>query len=73
MTVRIPEPSLGDTILNLLGKKRGIIVPPDFTNPQNPYTTVMARKENFWRALLRSKHKDFPEGVIDADSIRGDY
>jgi len=70
MTIKIPNPTLGDKILKLLGKKRGVILPSDPYNKYGQYTYSRAVKENFWKALFRLKNTPLPENVIDLDSIK---
>lgn len=62
VTIKIPGPSLGDFILNALGKKRGILIPDP---PEGMDVTVSPRKEPFLRALLRPKKHPLPEGWVD--------
>ncbi len=46
-------------------KKRGAIIPSE--SGDNTYQTVMAKKEGFWSALLRSKDEKLPEGMVDLE------
>ncbi len=61
-TIRLPEMSPLDKVLLLLGKRRGIIIPPV---PEGMDAIVMARKEPFLRALLRARSSPLPEGMMD--------
>ena len=70
MTIRIPDPTIGDKILKLLGKKRGIILPPEPYKKFGPYSYIKAKKENFWKALFRSKNAPLPENVADIDLFK---
>ena len=65
MTIRIPDPTIGDKILKYFGKKRGVVMPPNPNNKYGPYAYSRADKENFWKALFRSKNAQLPENVID--------
>jgi hypothetical protein len=64
MTIKMPGPTIGDRILKLLGKRRGVIIPSDSYNKFGPYASIRAEKENFWRALIRSKNAPLPDNVI---------
>ena len=70
MTIKIPDPTIGDKILKFLGKKRGIILPVDGYQKFGPYAYFQAIKENFWKALFRSKNAPLLENVIDMDHLR---
>jgi hypothetical protein len=65
MTIKLPQPSMGDKILKLLGKKRGIKVPSEVYERFGPYVYATAKKEPFWKALLRSADEELPEDMID--------
>ena len=65
MTIKLPQPSMGDKILKLLGKKRGVKVPAEVYEKFGPYVYAMAQKESFWKALLRSADEELPEEMID--------
>ena len=65
MTIKLPQPSIGDKILKLLGKKRGVKVPAEIYEKFGPYVYATAQKEPFWKALLRSADEDLPEDMID--------
>ena len=62
MTIRIPEKTLADKLLTLIGKQRAIFIPPDVYKRFGPYVIVQPQKESFWRALVRSKKEEPPEG-----------
>ena len=70
MTIRIPDPTIGDKILKLLGKKRGIVLPEEPYKKFGPYVYIEAKKENFWNALFRSKNAPLPENVVDYDLFK---
>ena len=61
MTIKPPKLSMFDKFLIKLGKKRCMIIPQKL----KPYDYVLARKESFIRALLRSKDVDLPDGMIN--------
>jgi len=46
----------------LIGKQRAIFIPPDVYKRFGPYVIVQPQKESFWRALVRSKKEEPPEG-----------
>ena len=68
MTLQMPQPDFLDRILRLLGKKRGVIVPVDAEKKHGPHAYARARKECFWKALLRCGDKDLSEGVMDINA-----
>jgi len=70
MTLRIPDPSIGDKILKLLGKKRGLIIPKEIPGKPGVSTYAHARKENFWKAFSRPKHSKLPDDVIDYEDVQ---
>jgi hypothetical protein len=64
MTIRIPKESLPDKILKALGKKRGVKIPAGVFkkfDPQKVDVYVIAQKESFWKALLRSNDEELPD------------
>ena len=65
MTIKLPQPSIGDKILKLLGKKRGVKLPSEVYEKFGPYVYAAAQKEPFWKALLRSADAELPEDMID--------
>ena len=65
MTIKLPQPSMGDKILKLLGKKRVVKLPSEVYEKFGPYVYATAQKEPFWKALLRSADEDLPEDMID--------
>ena len=69
MTIRIPEPTLGDKILRFFGKKRGLVLPINLNESSGYSVYAKARKENFWKALFRAKNMKFPENVIDYETF----
>ena len=69
MTIKMPEKTICDWILKALGKKRGVHIPTGTYEKYGPYAYSTATKENFFRALLRPKDADLPEGMVDIDSF----
>jgi len=65
MTLKIPEPSIGDKILKFFGKKRGLILPKGYSEKIGVSIYAHAWKENFWKALFRPKSSKLPEDVVD--------
>ena len=61
MTIKMPEESFADKILEFLGKKRRVIVPKEPYEKHGPYAYALATKESFWKALLRPKGAPLPE------------
>jgi hypothetical protein len=70
MTIKYPEVSIADKFLKLLGKKRGIKIPYEAYEKFGPYVYVKAQKENFWKALFRSKDQSLPKDMIDISSFQ---
>jgi len=69
MTIKVPTPNIYDRILKFFGKKRGVIIPTDFYKKFGQYVYAKAKRENFWKALLRPKGQNLPEGVVDIYSL----
>jgi hypothetical protein len=65
MTLRIPEPNIGDIILRYFGKKRGLIFPNGRLEAQGIDVYATAIKESFWKALLRPRNSQLPAGAAD--------
>ncbi len=61
MTIRLPKLTIADKLLKALGKKRGVSIPRNI----DQYSYHKALKENFWKALFRSKGEELPLGLID--------
>ena len=61
MTIKVPPDNIWDNILNLFGKKRRVIIPDNVGEVYGKfgqYSTIKARRENFWRALFRESNND---------------
>ncbi|NNL76041.1 MAG: hypothetical protein HKO68_06875 [Desulfobacterales bacterium] len=77
MTIRMPKENIADKILKTLGKKRGVKIPDGIFkkfDPQKVDVYVIAQKEGFWKALLRSKDEKLPEdffNLYDFDKLKG--
>jgi hypothetical protein len=69
MTIQVPEPGLSDKILQLFGKRRAVKIPVDIYKKYGPYVYAHAVRESFWRALLRPKGKNLPEGYFYAENF----
>jgi len=65
MTIKPPQRSIADKLLHILGKKRGVLIIDEFSAQLGPYYTAIARKENFFKALLRPRGNDLPAGMVD--------
>jgi hypothetical protein len=65
MTTRVPKQNLADKVLIFLGKKRGVIMPTDVYQEFGPYVIAHAKRESFWKALLRPRGAPLPGGVLD--------
>lgn len=69
MTIRMPELNIFDKILQSIGKKRGVRYPVGAHEKFGQSVYIKATKENFWKALFRSKNQQLPEGYIDLFSF----
>lgn len=65
MTITIPKKTIGDKILKVLGKKRGVQIPAEAHKQFGPYVYAAGQKESFLRALLRPKDEPLPEDMVD--------
>ncbi|MBC2736549.1 MAG: hypothetical protein HF981_19470 [Desulfobacteraceae bacterium] len=70
MTIRIPDPDIGDKILRYFGKKRALIFPNGKLEAQGIDVYATAVKENFWAALLRPRNSQLPAGAVDYETVR---
>jgi hypothetical protein len=71
MTIRIPETNITDKVLKFFGKKRGVKLPTEAYEKFGHHVYAKAQKENFWKALLRPRHKELPEGMVDLYAMNG--
>ena len=69
MTIRMPDLNIFDKILKSIGKKRGVRYPVDAYEKFGQSVYIKATKENFWKALFRSKDTELPEGYINLYSF----
>jgi hypothetical protein len=61
MTIKSPPDNIWDRILQLIGKKRRIVVPEnvgEIYEKFGQHAIIKARKENFWKALFRKPKSD---------------
>jgi len=67
MTLKIPQKSFGDSILDFFGKKRALYLPVNYLDI-NIDIYAIAVKENFWRALFRPRNRNLPHDAIEYKS-----
>lgn len=65
MTIIMPQLSWADKLLRILGKKRGVIIISEKDNKFGEYSTRIASKESFFKALFRPRDEALPDGMID--------
>lgn len=70
MTIVIPKPDLIDKFLRILGKKRGVAVHGEATDPNSTQIYYAPKKESPLKALLRPSGKDLPDGMIDIFTLQ---
>ncbi|MFH0926918.1 MAG: hypothetical protein V1872_15010 [bacterium] len=61
MTIKAPPDNILDKILKLFGKEREVIPPDEADNiykKYGQYAYIKAKKESFWKALVRKKKTD---------------
>jgi len=73
LTLRIPDPDFGDTILRHFGKKRGLIFPTGDFESKGIGIYAIAKKESFWKALLRPRNYKLPAGSVDYENACKEY
>ena len=74
MTIKRPKANIFDKFLKYFGKRRGVKLPIKAYEKYGQYVYAKAIKESFWKALLRSKDTELPEGYMDLyDMIDGQY
>ncbi len=73
MTIKIPDPSMGDRILRLFGKKRALVIPKVRVERKEIDIYAVAIKENFWKALLRPRKSQLPDGSVDYDTFKKEF
>jgi len=67
-TIIFPEPTFGDKLLAVLGKKRAVFI-PDFYGRFGKYAYGRAVKESFLEALIRPKNQELGDGWFYIDEI----
>jgi hypothetical protein len=73
MTIRIPEPSIGDKVLRLVGKKRALIIPKVRVERKEIDIYAVAVKESFWKALFRPRKSQLPNGSVDYENFQKEF
>jgi len=73
MTIRIPDPNIGDKILRYFGKKRALLFPNGKLEAQGIDVYATAVKESFWAALLRPRVTQMPDGAVDDKTVRKEF
>ncbi len=68
MTIIFSEPTFGDKLLAVMGKKRAVFI-PDIYSRFGKYAYGRAVKESFLEALIRSKNQDLEKGWFYQDEI----
>lgn len=69
MTIALPKTTLADRLLASIGKRRAVRMPFEVYGKLGPYAYARAEKESFWRALMRPRNQDPPDGWIYPDQI----
>ena len=70
MTIVIPKPGLVDKLLNRLGKKRGVALQGETTDPSETQFYFAPRKESLLSAILRPCRKALPVGMADIFTLQ---
>ena len=68
MTIIFSEPTFGDKLLAVMGKKRAVFI-PDIYSRFGKYAYGRAVKESFLEALIRPKNQELEEGWFYQDEI----
>jgi len=68
MTIIFSEPTFGDKLLAVMGKKRAVFI-PDIYSRFGKYAYGRAVKESFLEALIRPKNQDLEKGWFYQDEI----
>ena len=68
MTIIFSEPTLGDKLLAVMGKKRAVFI-PDIYSRFGKYAYGRAVKESFLEALIRPKNQELEKGWFYQDEI----
>jgi len=67
MTIRLPKVTFADRLLASIGKRRAVRIPFEVYDRLGPYAYAQAEKEPFWRALIRPKNQNPPDGWVYPD------
>ena len=70
MTIVIPKPDFIDKLLRILGKKRGVRVHGQTTDPSSTRTYYAPKKESPLKALLRPSGRPLPDGMVDIFTLQ---
>jgi hypothetical protein len=70
MTIVIPKPNFIDRILRILGKKRGVAVHAEATDPDGTQTYYAPKKERILTALLRPSGKSLSDEEVDIFALQ---
>lgn len=70
MTIVIPKPDFVDRLLRVLGKKRGVAVHGETTDPDSTQSYVAPKKESPLKALFRPSGESLPDGMIDIFTLQ---
>ena len=68
MTIIFSEPTFGDKLLAVMGKKRAVFI-PDIYSRFGIYAYGRAVKESFLETLIRPKNQELEEGWFYQDEI----
>ena len=68
MTIIFSEPTFGDKLLAVMGKKRAVFI-PDIYSRFGIYAYGRAVKESFLEALIRPKNQELEKGWFYQDEI----
>ena len=68
MTTYLPVQNILDRFLYLLGKKRGLYLSRASYQHFGHFTSIVAVKESFWKALFRPRKKPLPDYLSDINS-----
>jgi hypothetical protein len=68
MTIIFSEPTFGDKLLAVMGKKRAVFI-PDIYSRFGKYAYGRAVKESFLEALIRPKNQELEKGWFYQDEI----
>jgi hypothetical protein len=72
MTIVIPKPGLMDKLLRRIGKKRGVAVQGETTDPSETQFYFATRKESLLSAILRPCRAALPVGMADIFTLQYD-